>query len=373
MMGEINNKQARKLNIMYVRPVMDAYGVSKVIMHLARAMKNLGHNVVVVAEYNDSYDKVFAENGIKMVNAPMDPDHKNLLTYVKSIIIIAKALRQYDIDIIHSHHRWGTFICSIIAKVFRIPLITTYHGIHTGNEKLTVWGNRVIAVSNDAKKHLTAHFGLKSNNIIVIPNGMPDSEIGKDILQTTACDLKQNTDVTRIVNIARLSPEKDQESLLVAMSKVIRKHPGCQLIVVGGGPLKNHLMRTVDTLGLKNNVSFTGEVTDVRPYLEAADFSVLSSLTEGLPMVVLESLACGKPVIATAVGDIPTVLENGETGLLVPPNDSEKLAEAICSLIGERETILEMGRKGREHLVRNYGMASIATATENVYYDLLHE
>jgi glycosyltransferase involved in cell wall biosynthesis len=168
-----------------------------------------------------------------------------------------------------------------------------------------------------------------------------------------------------------MSPEKDQETLFVAMKKVIKDHPGVKLLIVGKGPLENRLRMLAEELGIANNFEFTGEVRDISNILECIDFVVLSSLTEGLPIAVLEALAFEKPVVATSVGDIPSVVVDGETGCLVPPNNPEQLANAISFLLTNRDKALEMGKNGRELVKDKFSAEQMALETEKVYHDLL--
>lgn len=192
----------------------------------------------------------------------------------------------------------------------------------------------------------------------MIPNGIADEgEIG------APCG------APLIVHVARLAPEKDQETLLLAMTQVVALFPECRLAILGEGPLKERLVRMGADLGLQGNLQWMGEVAQVRPVLASARVSVLSSVTEGLPMAVLESLACARPVVATSVGAIPEVV--GPAGLIVPPRDPDALAGAICSLLADPERAAAMGRCGRERVLQRYGLTSVARATEEIYYQAL--
>jgi glycosyltransferase involved in cell wall biosynthesis len=350
----------RRLNLLFARPVMDRYGVSRIVIELAKAMKSLGHRVYLLCEPNDWCDELLCKSGIESVHAPITPVHKTMANYLRCCRIVSETVKRQRIDVIHSHHRWATFVCALHAKWHRSPLITTYHGIHTGNERLTVWGDHVITVSRESKQHLISHFGLREGRITVIPNGI--AEAGEPAPPSGS---------PLIAHVARLAPEKDQETLLLAMKRVVSRFPECRLAILGEGPLKEQLIKMGGDLGLQGNLQWLGEVADVRPVLASARFSVLSSVTEGLPMAVLESLACGRPVVATSVGAVPEVVENGESGLVVPPRDPEALADAICTLLADPERSAAMGRSGRSRVLQGYGLSSIASATEEIYYRLL--
>lgn len=361
MNGQHGN-QSRRLNILYTRPLMDHYGVSRIVVELAKVMKSFGHRIFLLSEPNDWCDNLLSQAGIEPVHAPMTPVHKTIANYLRCCRIVSATVKREKIDVIHSHHRWATFVCALPSKWHGRPLITTYHGIHTGNERLTVWGDHVITVSRESKQHLITHFGLREQKITVIPNGIAD-----DGGMVTPSGAPSGSPL--IVHVARLAPEKDQETLLLAMNKVVSLFPECRLAILGEGPLKERLIKMGNDLGLQGNLQWMGEVADVRPVLAAARFSVLSSLTEGLPMAVLESLACARPVVATSVGAIPEVV--GKAGLIVPPRDPDALAGAICSLLADPESAAAMGKCGREQVLKAYGLTPVARATEEIYYQSL--
>lgn len=135
-----NANRPRSLNILYARPLMDRYGVSRVVVELAKTMKTFGHRVYLLSEPSDWCDELLSDSGIEPVHAPMTPVHKSIANYLRCCRIVSETVQREKIDVIHSHHRWATFVCSPHARWHRRPLITTYHGIHTGNERLTVWG-----------------------------------------------------------------------------------------------------------------------------------------------------------------------------------------------------------------------------------------
>ncbi|MFX0197534.1 MAG: glycosyltransferase family 4 protein, partial [Candidatus Hodarchaeota archaeon] len=158
--------------------------------------------------------------------------------------------------------------------------------------------------------------------------------------------------------VARFTEQKGHQYLIDAAPKIVSAFPDVYFVFVGDGPLRSELHFKVHQLGLDSQVLFLGFRSDVRDLLNAFDVFVLPSLYEGLPNVVLEAMACGKPVIATEVDGTPEAVVQGETGILVPTQDSEALANAIIELLGDRRKVEEMGRRGRERVEMKFSLDS---------------
>lgn len=358
----------KALNILYLRSILDAYGVSKILLLLAEELKKEGHNIIIASDNNDKFKTYVEHMGIKHYTVPLSSDRKNVINFVISCLRIILIVRKEKIDIIHSHHRWSSFISYFVSKMFGIPLVTTYHGIHTGNKLLTIWGDKIISVSEDAKNHLIEYFNVKPENITVIRNGIKLPEMGNN---KPMSKIQNNNNTPVIANIARMSPEKDQKTLFLAMKIVIEKHPKVKLLIVGQGPLENELKNLAHELGIQNNVKFLGEVEQINAILTNVDFVVLSSLTEGLPMAVLEALAFEKPVIATSVGDIPAVVKDGQNGFLIPPGNPELFANAIIALLKDKDRMVTMGKKGRQFVQEHFDIRYTVQETKKIYFTLL--
>jgi glycosyltransferase involved in cell wall biosynthesis len=360
-----------KVRVLFLRSILDEYGVSKIMFQLASALKDRGHTIVFGSDNRDNFKSYVENMGIRHYTIPLNPAKKNIINFLVSLIRISLIVKRERICLIHSHHRWSSFISYFVSKMFRIPLVTTYHGTSEGNRSLTIWGDKIISVSESGRLHLIDYFKVNPNCIEVIHNGIqiPKPE---DIKNTTEIVTKSHAMGSPIIaNIARMSPEKDQESLFYALKDVAKNYPEVALLIVGQGPLEGTLKILSKQLGITRNVALLGEVSDVSPILQYCDFVVLSSLTENMPLAILEAFAFGKPVVATSVGDIPKVVLDGITGYLVSPKDPKKLAHAMNLLLADRNKTIEMGKKGRE-LVRNkFSAEQMAIETENVYRDLL--
>ena len=193
--------------------------------------------------------------------------------------------------------------------------------------------DHIIAVSNDMKQKVAGEYGVEHSKITVIPNGIEPQDfymIDKKIARKS-CGLEDNKKY--ILSLSRLSHEKGLEYLFKAFYSLDAKNT--ELVVVGDGPLKAKLLRMASDLKIANRVKIIGAVPHNEAYLwyNAADVYCLPSLWEGCPNVIIESLACGTPVVSTEVGGIPDLVPCNDYGFLVPPGDPASLANALNNVL----------------------------------------
>jgi glycosyltransferase involved in cell wall biosynthesis len=167
--------------------------------------------------------------------------------------------------------------------------------------------------------------------------------------------------------VGRLSPEKDQATLLRAVARVIRAEPSFRLEIAGDGPCRDDLHRLTGELSLAGTARFLGQVRDVPGLLARAGLFVLSSLSEGISLTLLEAMASGLPVVATRVGGNPEVVLDGQTGWLVPPADPDALAAALLELWGNPEAGRQRGAEGRCRVEQHFDVRGMVAAYEAMY------
>ena len=174
--------------------------------------------------------------------------------------------------------------------------------------------------------------------------------------------------------VGRLDQGKDYPNLLNAFSALAQRHPNIRMIVAGEGPLKSELDSLIQHLGIEGRVSLLGLRSDMPALYAASDALVLSSAWEGMPNVVLEAMASGKPVIATSVGAVQEVVSDGETGLIVSPRDHEGLANAMEQMMDlPKETRRAFGRTGYKRVLSEYSREKVIDKWEDLFHGLLSE
>lgn len=173
------------------------------------------------------------------------------------------------------------------------------------------------------------------------------------------------------VSVARLTPEKDHLTLIKAFENVSKLYRNTKLFLVGDGPMREELQREVREREIGDRVIFLGIRKDVPEILSASDVFVLSSIYEGNPLSVMEAMAAGKSVIATSVGGVPELVDNGETGILVKKGNVTELEKAMISFLENRKLIKDMGSRGRDKAIKYFDVSYMTEEYGKLYRELL--
>jgi len=222
--------------------------------------------------------------------------------------------------------------------------------------------DRIVTICSWSKQEAAAE-GFPDTRIAFIPNGV---DIHQFYPSASGTD-KPN----RITFIGRLTPQKGIDVLLRAFAAISRNLPNLQLDIIGEGPQKETLIKNVKTLGITDKVVFHGTLAQPETLLAAAAVFVLPSRSEGLSNALLEAMACGLPVIATAVGGNLDLIENGQNGLLVEQDNPDQLAEAIERVLSDREFSDKLGKAARQTIVSGYSMEQVTSKYIALYRKLL--
>lgn len=209
--------------------------------------------------------------------------------------------------------------------------------------------NTTICVSRALHDFLVGNFGFPARKVKTIHNGVSVSEFAPSEIRRSLMREKLGFahDEFVLVCVARLSEQKRIDILLEALVRVLREGVRCKCIIVGDGPLKNQLTEQATSIGLNGHAFFEGFHEDVRPYLQAASAFILTSDTEGLPLSILEAMACGLPSIATDVGGNTELIAHRVNGLIVPRESADETAKAISYLANHSEECAHMGKMAR--------------------------
>ncbi len=238
-----------------------------------------------------------------------------------------------------------------------------------------VTGVDQIASVSDAIRRATEAIATPRRPIAVVPNGADHRVFRpRDPREVAAirAELGVPTDGPVVSYVGKLVPRKGVGDLIEAMGRLARAGAGATLLLAGMGEERTALERRAAELGIADRVRFVGKVPhDTVPLvMSAGDLFVLPSLSEGLPTVVCEAMACGLPVVATAVDGTPEIVRDGETGFLVPPRDPAALADALGRLVGDPALARAMGRRAHEIAMDTYTWDANAARTEALYEEI---
>jgi sugar transferase (PEP-CTERM/EpsH1 system associated) len=293
---------------------------------------------------------------------------------------LTRLLRQWRPDVVHSHS-WGT-LCEgyVAARVARVPYFV--HGEHgtmdlrARNLRVQRWvwrrADGVMAVSSRLADRMARLTGFPRERVTVIRNGA-DMTRFSTIDRTEARRRLAITDSAFVVGtVGRLVPVKDHETLFGALARLKRTGVAPLTLIAGDGPLRLSLAERTRALDLDATVRFLGDRTDVECVLAAMDVFVLTSESEGLPNTVLEAMASGLPVVATDVGGVDELVDDGRTGLLAPSKDCAAVADAIARLAADAVLRRRMGEAGRITAASRFGLKRMLDDYDRFYADLVN-
>ena len=215
-----------------------------------------------------------------------------------------------------------------------------------------------VAVGEPAAREVEALASLAPGSVRSIPNGVPDAALEP---------LPRQFDRPTIGSLGRLDRQKGYDVLLHALASL----PDAALVLVGDGPERSSLEALASSLGVDDRVRFVGWHAEPRRYLTTFDVFALPSRFEGFPLAIVEAMLAGLPVVASAVGSVPEAVREGETGLLVPPDDEAALTAALRRLLAEPSVRLRLGERGRALARERFTAAAMARSFERLYEEIL--
>jgi len=294
---------------------------------------------------------------------------------------IYRCIKQNDIKVVFSYQYHANLYGRIAAHLARVPcIIASVHNVYTIDKKihrriinkyLAGWTDRIVAVSKAVKDDVLKYDGVPATKVEIIYNGVDLSKFLDTDGSAIRNEFRISPDTPVIGTVGRLTLQKGQRYLLEAVSQIREKFPQLQLLVVGDGPLKNELRDYAETLGIQKSVIFTGSRRDVPSLLAAMDIFVLPSLWEGLSISLIESMAAGKSVITTDIAPIREVVNTDKVGILVPPENSSTLAEAIELLLKNKDWAERLGMAARERVFSTFNIETTIRRYTDIFEEIL--
>lgn len=280
---------------------------------------------------------------------------------------------EWDASLVHAH---SPAVGALARVVSSTPVVYTEHNLPSAYRPAVRMVNRatygrnaaVIAVSQ-AVANAVGHY--PGPLVRVVPNGVVVTAVDPDGVRA---ELGLTPDCALVVHVAAVRPEKGHLILVDAATRLLGMRDDLAIVSIGGEKRPgdvSKLRAEVAARGLADRLLVLGPRPDARRFIAAADVYVNPSHKEGLPVAILEALASARPVVATAVGGVPSVVRNGETGILVDSDDSDALANGVASLLEDRSLREKLGRNGQQLVMKEHGLDSMVRVVESVYAELL--
>ncbi|MCK4401029.1 GT4 family glycosyltransferase PelF [bacterium] len=368
-----------KTNILQIISTLDIGGAERQLVELVKRLDKDKYNITVCCitrggPFEEDLRKLGIEYHILYKKFKLD------FTVIFRLIHL---IRRKKIDLVHTwmftSNTWGR----IAAWIAGVPvIIAEEHGAFYSSlrhqisvDKLLLkCTDKIITVSDNLKESVERIGKIPHEKIIAIHNGIDINEFSTSINNANLKnELKIDSECPVVGIVARLDPLKDHESFLKAAGHIVKELPEVRFLIVGDGELMGKLESLAGEIGLREKVIFAGFRQDINNILSIIDVFVLCSTSEALGIAILEAMACSKPVVATNVGGIPEVVDDGRTGILVPPENPQALADGIIRLLKNKEEARRMGLAGRKRVEQYFDINFTVEKTEQIYERLLQK
>jgi len=384
--------QEGPVKLLYVITRLDKGGSAEVVLQLASALQ--GQRFSIAVAYGPTIDPqedlaAFQERtGVPFHFVSHLRRSVSPLRDLLALLQLYCLLRREKPALLHTHTSKAGFIGRMAGFLARVPrIVHTPHGhvfygyFGTAWSRLFVWLERLAAPWTDRIITLTEvgkteHLRFRiapAEKFVPIYCGIDLSRFQKPSLERVERLKREYSPEGKAVvgSVGRLVPIKGYDTFIQACALVNKTHPETRFLLAGDGPLMEELKSLSRRLGLHGAFFWLGDRSDIPEILALLDLFVLSSLNEGLGRVLMEAAAAGVPAVATHVGGVPEIVREGETGLLVPSGDPEKMAEAIRTLLDNPSTRKRMGEEARRRSGELFGIETMVAKTRSLYESLL--
>jgi glycosyltransferase involved in cell wall biosynthesis len=363
------------VKVLFLTTHINAGGITSYLLTLVKGLAARGVRVHV-ASCGGDMETEFIATGAKWVTLSIRTKSELDYRIYQALAPLRAYVLKEQIDIIHAQTRVTQVMGAVLGKITRRPYVSTCHGFfktRLSRRLLPCWGRRVIAISQAVEGHLKKDFGVPPDRVALIPSGI-DVRSFEGVDENTRMDLRKRygfSDEPLIGIVARLSDVKGQDVLVSAMKTVVRDAPGAKLLLAGEGKMEGVLKDMVAAFGLEKHVFFCPVVNRTAEILAMLDIFVMPSRQEGLGLSIMEAQATGLAVVASNVGGIPTLIEDGRTGVLVQPQDPQALAGAIIHLLKDKDARARMGAAARAFIQCNHSADKMVEQTLRLYQELV--
>jgi glycosyltransferase involved in cell wall biosynthesis len=271
-------------------------------------------------------------------------------------------------DLIHVQSRAVLPLGTWLASQLERPFVLSIHDYLQPRERLNfdrTWGRKIIAVSDSVKSELIRRTHLDDAMVVVIHPGV---EVPDELAAVPVLDLQH---VPVVGTAGPLEAVKGLPYFLGAAQRVLASHRDVEFLVSGAGPEESNLRRLARNLGISEHITFVPNLYDFSESLAAMDIFCLPSLKQGLGTIMLDAMAFGRPVIASGVGGIYSVVRDNETGLIVPPTDSAELARRILELLNDPVRARAIGQAARGVVLEKFGAEQMVRRSADLYREVL--
>jgi glycosyltransferase involved in cell wall biosynthesis len=366
------------INIAHILPWRSIGGTEVATLRIAQAVRPFNvRSVAFCLEGANSVRDLFRESKIEAVEyEQLEPSYFRGLHFLRASWRLARLFRANRINVVHCADLMAGHNAAVAGKMARLSVICHIRNRFeriSGRDRLFIAAvEKFVFVSAETWRKFD--YPVSPQRGVVIYDGYQPCLSRSGEGDRTRAILGIDRTACVIGMVARIAPQKDHETFLNAAKVILAKRPATRFLIVGdhssSETFRDHyrqVRRISDGTALESAVIFTDQQPNVQPFIEAMDIVVLSTHQEGLPLIILEAMALGKPVVATRVDGIPEVVEHGSSGLLVAPKNADEMATAILTLMDDPAKRLSLGNRGRQICESKFSPQRFATELHRLY------
>lgn len=359
------------MNILFINSIgpNKLGGGEKWMVRAAKGLHEAGHKVFVGGKPNAEILQEAQKAGVQTRIFNIRADIGPVMTWR-----IARFLKQEEIDILVCNLNKDVRVAGLAARLVKKPVVIARHGIQLAGKKwkhkitLTNLTDGILTNSITIQKAYEGYGWFKPGHVKVIYNGIADKS------GVQAYDFSRDFPGKKVIlSAGRLSEQKGFDDLITAFAAVTAKRDDLVLVIAGKGKLEEELKAQAKTLGVEDRVKFAGFIENVDPLMKGCHLFVLSSLFEGMPNVVMEAMAVGKPVIATDVNGARELMTDGVTGIIVPPKNPAVLAEKMLEILDDADRLAAFGKAGEQKVKAGFTIPAMVQQLETYFQLKLDE
>ena len=369
----------RRLRILHTEASMELGGQEYATLALLEGLRDRGHVVILVVRAGSLLQISANERGI-----PCQTIMMGKFSYPWSVSQLWAIIREKQVDVIHTHGSPDNWIGALAARFSwsRPVVVLTRHkstpiGKHALNRVLYhQLVDRIVSTGGESmRRQWIVEYGFPENHVVAIPTG---ADVERFFPHVEGIAFRKELGVgpndCLIGSVCFLRSYKGLDYFIEAAAIIAKQSSQCRFVIVGDGPEKERVQKKISALQLCDRFVLVGHREDVPNIMAALDVLVVSSIEgEALPQAIPQALATETPVVATEVGSISDIIQHGETGLLVPPRNSQELASQIFTFVENPAIGRAMAQKGRRRVEESFSSQIAVEKNEGLYYQLLSE
>jgi glycosyltransferase involved in cell wall biosynthesis len=369
---------SKKIRIFHLIASNGIGGAERILLNLSKNIDREKFDLVLGIFVDQKKSPDFFLREAEKLGFPLETiEYKNPYNLLQ-ILQLYRIFKKHHPDIIHTHGYKPNILGFLVAKLFEVPIMTTVHGLHSGRDNRLIWFglklltlfDRIIVVSDQIKRELKT-MKVPPGKLITIRNVPPiETKENWATANTFREEIGIPPNAKLIGFVGRLEPIKGCSLFIRSIPRVIKSNLDSYFVVVGDGVERKSLESLARELGIENRVYFCGFRDDPMNIFQSLDLYVLPSLSEGIPLAMLEAMSTGVPVVATSVGGIPEVIQDKVNGLLVPLQDPVALAEGILETLNNSNETAKRVVEAKNTIINEFNQGKWIERVENIYLEM---